>query len=288
MSIQAQLTHITTAINGIDMHIVQAGPVDGEPLILLHGFPEFWYSWRNQIDALVAAGFRLYIPDLRGYNLTSKPPEVAAYSLDVLADDILALMDFIGVDRGNVIAHDWGGGSAWWAANRTPERFKRLAVLNIPHHTAFSRALKNNPQQRRRSLYMAFFQTRLAGFVVNVFDGALLKGWAFGFGDSTAFTPEDLKLYKQAWKQPGATRGMLNWYRAVRQAPPQRLTDPRIQPPTLLIWGKQDKVMLPELAQASIELCDDGRLVYIEEASHWVQHEAPEKVNQLLIDWFKE
>jgi pimeloyl-ACP methyl ester carboxylesterase len=285
MPIQTPLTHITTQINGINMHIVQAGNPDSKPLLLLHGFPEFWLSWRNQIDTLVNAGFYLTIPDLRGYNLTEKPTEISAYNLDILADDVLALLDFMGVERGNVIAHDWGGASAWWAANRNPERFNALALLNIPHHAAFRQALKNNPQQKRRSLYMLFFQTRLAGFAIHQFNHALLAKWAFG--DSPAFTSEDIQQYKQAWNKSGAIRGMLNWYRALRQSPPQRLDSMRIQPPVTIIWGKQDQVMLPELAQASVELCDNGTLHYIDEASHWVQHEAPEAVNALLIDWFQ-
>ena len=284
--IRTPLEHENIATNGIRLHVVIAGPEDGTPVILLHGFPEFWYAWRNQIDALADAGFRLYMPDQRGYNLSDKPRAITDYSLDLLADDIIGLLDHIGVEKGFVVGHDWGGGAAWWLANRTPERIAKLTLLNIPHHAAFSRALRNDKEQRRRSRYMAYFQLPIIPEIsVRAFNWRLLAGWAFG--ESQAFTAEDLEQYKQAWAQPGAITGMLNWYRAVRKAPPKRLDTPRITVPTTLIWGKRDHVMKPELAEKSIELCDEGHLHYIDEATHWVQHEAADEVNQVLIDWLR-
>jgi len=284
--IRTPLEHDNIATNNIRLHVVVAGPEDGTPVIMLHGFPEFWYAWRNQIDPLVAAGFRLYIPDQRGYNLSDKPRAIKEYSLDVLADDIIGLIDYIGVEKAFVIGHDWGGGAAWWLANRSPERVAKLIVLNIPHHAAFNRALKKDPEQRRRSRYMAYFQLPiLPELSVRALDWSLLARWAFD--DSPAFDADDLKQYKRAWAQPGAMTGMLNWYRAVRKAPPKRLDSPRITVPTTLIWGKRDHVMKPELAQASIALCDDGHLHTIEAATHWVQHDAPQQVNSIIIDWLK-
>jgi epoxide hydrolase 4 len=285
--IETPLTHHDVYINGVRLHIVEAGDADATPVILLHGFPEFWYGWHNQIDALVNAGFRLIIPDQRGYNLSDKPDEVAAYSLDVLSDDIVGLIDYAGQERGLVVGHDWGGGAAWWAANRYPERIAKLTVLNIPHHAAFNRAVKQDPEQQRKSLYMAFFQLPvLPEIVTSVFDGGLLARWAFR--DSAAFTEADLQKYRTAWKQPGARQGMLNWYRAVRKTPPQSLPSPRITVPTTLIWGMQDPVMKTDLAHKSIELCDDGHLHLIDHASHWVQHEAAGEVNRVLIDWLRD
>jgi len=276
----------TIATNGIHLHVVQTGREDGIPVILLHGFPEFWYGWRNQIDALVEAGFRLYIPDQRGYNLSDKPPEIAAYNLDVLAADIVGLIDHIGVKKIRLVGHDWGGGAAWWLANKYPERLEKLTVLNIPHHAAFSRALRDNPVQKRKSWYMAFFQLpKIPELLIRLGNGSLFAKWAFK--DSPGFTAEDIQLYKQAWAQPDAITGMLNWYRAVRKTRPARLASPRIQVPTLLIWGKRDAVFEPEIAQKSIELCDDGCLAYIDHATHWVHHDAAEEVNRLLIEWLK-
>lgn len=284
---QTPIIHLTEQINGIEMHIARAGNPQNTPLILLHGFPEFWYGWRHQVDALVDAGFCLYMPDQRGYNLTEKPKLVSDYSLDILADDLFALMDFSGVEKGRVIAHDWGGGVAWWAANRQPERFERLAVLNIAHHRVFSKAVRSDPEQRRKSWYMQFFQLNtLPEILVRAGNWYALIWWAFG-KSRDAFPKETLRAYKKAWSQPGAMHSMINWYRAVRRNPPTRLSSPQIHVKTLLIWGMRDHTMSHTMAQPSIDLCDDGQVIFIEHASHWVQHEAAEEVNQHLIAFFK-
>ena len=282
------LKHIFHTINGIRMHVVIAGPQGGTPVVLLHGFPEFWFSWRGQIDALANAGFRLYIPDLRGYNLTDKPEDAKAYGLDTIADDVAALIDLTGQDKGLVVGHDWGGAAAWWLANRNPERIKRFAALNVPHHRAFQNTLQENWGQRIKSTYMVFFQMpTLPEKLLRLRDGNLLAKTAFG-ADHEAFPPDIIEKYKEAWSQPGALTGMLNWYRGLRKAPPPHLPSPNIQVPVLIIWGKQDPVLKPDMATKSLKYCDNGRLHYIEEASHWVQHEAPEEVNRLLIDWLSD
>jgi len=283
--IQTPLEHTTQSINGINLHVVQAGPVDGRPLLLLHGFPEFWYSWRNQIDPLVEAGFRLWMPDQRGYNLSDKPDDLHAYNLDVLADDIYGLLEVMGADKGDVIAHDWGGAALWWAAARHPERFNRILLLNIPHHSAFRKALNENPSQRRKSVYMAYFQLPILPEIsARLFNWRLLASWAFG--RSNAFTPDDIALYKRTWGQPGAITSMLNWYRAIRQSRTRKMEDHQIHVPLRLVWGKDDFAFDWTLAQASIDLCDDADLVLVEGASHWVQHEAPDLVTENIIDFF--
>lgn len=278
------LEHQAIRVNGVRLHVVKAGPEDGKPVILLHGFPEFWYGWRYQIDALAGAGLRLYIPDQRGYNLSEKPKGVAAYNLDMTAGDIVGLIDHIGVEKAMVVGHDWGGAAAWWAATRHADRLEKLAVLNIPHHKVFRRAVRENPDQRRKVRYMAFFQLPfIPEQMLRRNNWKLLAETAFG--GNPAFSEEDVDHYCEAWSQPGAMTAMLNWYRAVRRARPQSAGDERVRVPTLMIWGKKDRVLTPEMAQPSIDLCDDGRLVFIDEASHWVQHEAADQVNQLLIEW---
>lgn len=278
------LEHQAIRVNGVRLHVVKAGPEDGKPVILLHGFPEFWYGWRYQIDALAGAGLRLYIPDQRGYNLSEKPKGVAAYNLDMTAGDIIGLIDHIGVEKALVVGHDWGGAAAWWAATRHADRLEKLAVLNIPHHKVFRRAVQENPEQRRKVRYMAFFQLPfIPEQMLRRNNWKLLAETAFG--GNPAFSEEDVDHYREAWSQPGGMTAMLNWYRAVRRARPQSMGDERVRVPTLMIWGKKDRVLTPEMAQPSIDLCDDGRLVFIDEASHWVQHEAAAQVNQLLIDW---
>lgn len=284
--IKTQLTHEFIVTNQIRLHLVQAGPKDGPLLIMLHGFPEFWQGWRHQIDALAQAGFRLWIPDQRGYGLSDKPKGVAAYSLDELAADVVGLIDAADVKKAVVVGHDWGAAVTWWTANKYPDRLHKIAVLNVPHHAVMNRHIRSNRAQFRKSWYMFFFQLPwLPELSLRV------GNWAGGMRMMKAsslphtFSAEDLAAYRQAWSQPGAMTGMINWYRAIMRVPPQRLSSPRISPPTLMIWGEQDVALGKEMAQPSIDLCDDGSLVFIPEATHWVQHDAPERVNELLLDF---
>jgi len=281
------LRHRTIATNGIRLHAVEAGPEGGPLVILLHGFPEFWYSWRHQIEPLAAAGFRVLAPDQRGYNLSDKPKPVSAYNLDTLARDIVGVIDDAGAAKAHVVGHDWGGAVAWWLGIRYPERLERLALLNIPHPVVMRRALRKNPTQRKKSWYIFFFQLpvlpertfRAGGFArgIKALQGTSRPG---------TFTGADLDLYREAWSRPGAVRSMIHWYRAALRAQPKLPSSLRVPVPTLLLWGTQDRFLGREMARPSIDLCDDGRLEFVEEASHWIQHEEPERVNRELLGFF--
>lgn len=275
--------HAYIATNGITLHTVQSGPEDGPLLLLLHGYPEFWYGWRHQIPFLTQAGFRVWAPDQRGYNLSQKPSGIAAYNLDQLAADVTGLIDAAGREQVVLVGHDWGGAVAWSLANKAPERVAKLVILNAPHHAAMKRYVSHNLNQWGRSLYILFFQLPWLP------EMALSAGnwWALAQAMKASsrpgtFSEVDLGAYRRAWSQPGAMTAMLNWYRALRRVRPQRLPGPRITVPTLLIWGARDTALSRELAPLSIDLCDDGRLVLIEEATHWIQHEEPERVNGLI------
>ncbi|RAK00554.1 pimeloyl-ACP methyl ester carboxylesterase [Larkinella arboricola] len=284
-----QSRYIST--NQIRLHVVEAGPTDGPLVILLHGFPEFWYGWRHQIDALAAAGFRVWAPDQRGYNLSDKPQEIKAYTLDKLGADILGLMDAAGVQRATVVGHDWGGGVAWWLAINHPERLHRVVCLNMPHLSVMPQVMRKNPQQLLRSWYIGFFQLPvLPEWLVRLGNWWGATRALRGTSRPGTFSAADLVQYRQAWAQPGPTgqpaiQTMINWYRALVQQGPQLPDNPRVTVPLLLIWGTRDQALIRELAQPSIELCDRGKLVYIEEATHWVQHEAPDRVNRLIINF---
>ena len=275
--------------NGISLHAVQAGPENGPLLILLHGFPEFWYGWRHQIAFLAQAGYRVWAPDQRGYNLSQKPRGITAYNLDELTADVVGLIDAANREKAIVVGHDWGGAVAWWLANKHPERLEKLIVVNAPHHAAMKRYLGRNLNQWLRSLYILFFQIPwLPETLLRAGNWRALARLMQASGRSGAFSRTALDVYRRAWSQPGAITGMLNWYRAIRQVRPQRLPGPRITVPTLLIWGARDVALSRELAPLSIELCDDGRLVLIEEATHWVMHEQPQRVNRLIHDYILE
>ncbi|WP_304056865.1 alpha/beta fold hydrolase [Nitrosomonas communis] len=269
--------------NGIHLHVGQDGPSDGQLVILLHGFPEFSYGWKRQIPYLSSAGYRVWAPDQRGYNLSDKPDGIAAYTLDILADDVIGLIKAAGQEKAFLVGHDWGAAVAWWVATKYPDRIARMIVMNVPHGLVLQRHLRRNIKQLCRSWYIFFFQLpwlpeRLAR----------LRNWNMptqSLKNSSrpgTFTQNDLDIYRQAWSQPKAYRSMLNWYRALIQKPPTLPANPRITVPTLLIWGAQDRFLGRELAQPSIDLCDDGRLIFIEEATHWVQHEEAEQVNELI------
>lgn len=280
------LRHRTITTHGLHLHAVEAGPADGPLLIFLHGFPELWYGWHKQIDAFAEAGYRVLVPDQRGYNRSDKPKGVQAYNLDELALDIVGLIDEAGREKAHVVGHDWGGMVAWWLGIKHPERLEKLVLLNIPHPLVMQRNLRKNPVQRKRSWYMFFYQIpwlpeRLLSR--NRFD-YLAKALRLTSRRGT-FTDADLEIYREAWAQPRALTSMLAWYRAMFRARPAVPQSPRVGVPTLLIWGAKDRFLGSEMAQASIDYCDRGRLAVIESATHWVQHEEPERVNALLADF---
>ncbi len=272
-------------INNLDFHVVMAGPADGPLVLLLHGFPEFWYSWRRQMPALAAAGYHVWAPDQRGYNRSAKPRRVSDYDIDLLARDVIGMIDASGRRQVHLVGHDWGAAVAWWVAGHHPERLASLTILNVPHLHVMKEAILHNPAQRRRSWYIYFFQLpwlpelsladRNWTNAVRSLKGSSRRG---------TFSNDDLAAYRQAWAQPGAMTGMLNWYRAAARSFFRLGNLGRIRVPTLMLWGAQDIALGRELAQPSIDQCDDGRLVYLEEASHWVQHEEPDRVNRLLLE----
>jgi epoxide hydrolase 4 len=288
VDVELKPRHRTITTNGLRLHAVEAGPESGPLLLLLHGFPEFWYGWRHQIESLAAAGFRVLAPDQRGYNLSDKPRGVSSYSLDLLARDIVGLIDDAGHDKAYVAGHDWGGAVGWWLGVHHPERIEKLALLNIPHPYVMLRTVKKNPVQQTKSSYIAFFQLPwLPERVLRARDWAAMVKTLRKTSRPGTFPDAGLVLYREAWSQPGAITAMLNWYRAALRKNVPRLTrSSRVTVPTLLIWGTQDRALLRDMAQPSIDLCDDGRLVFLEEATHWVQHEEPDAVNAMLADFF--
>jgi pimeloyl-ACP methyl ester carboxylesterase len=278
--------HALIKTNGVNLHVVQAGPEDGPLVILLHGFPEFWYGWHKQIDFLAEQGYRVWAPDQRGYNISEKPNGIAAYSIDKLSADVIGLIDAAGRETAMLVGHDWGAAVAWWTACQYPERISKLVILNVPHQNVFRKTVLTDREQSFRSWYIGFFQIP---FIPETLMGAAAASLARGMQSSAkagAFTDEDMLQYEKAWRQPGALRSMINWYRAIVQQPPHS-PDPRVKMPTLILWGKKDAYLKAEMAQASVELCDHGKLIYFDNATHWIQHEEPNRVNQLMLEFFK-
>ena len=277
------------ATNGISLHVAQAGPEDGTLVILLHGFPEFWYGWKKHMPALAGAGLRVWAPDQRGYNLSDKPLLIRDYSLDLLAADIVGLIDKAGADQAILVGHDWGAAVAWWVANNFPERVERLVIINVPHPQVLLRLLRTSPRQLLRSWYMFFIQIPgLPEWSLSRNHWRDLVGGMRASSLPGAFTDADFSEYRRAWSQPAAFSSMLNWYRAMFRHGLARPKHDRIAMPTLILWGKQDKFIGPGAAALSLAMCDQGELAMFDGNTHWLQHERPKEVCQRIIDFARQ
>ena len=280
--------HTFVETNGIHLHVVTTGDPSGKPVILLHGFPEFWYGWRFQIPALAAVGKFVIVPDQRGYNLSDKPKGVHAYHTETLGQDVIGLLDHFGIEKVNLAGHDWGAAVAWDVAISFPERVERLAILNVPHPAVMRQTLRTSVRQMLKSWYIGFFQIPgIPEIVLRSNRFAATGRLLVSSGKPCTFSTAALAEYKNAWAQPGAMTAMLNWYRAVFRERVTPKSDFQVHIPTLILWGKRDVALGAEMAQRSIELCDDGRLVYFENASHWVQHDEFDEVNRQLISFYR-
>lgn len=268
------------------MHYVEAGPPDGESVILLHGFPEFWYSWRFQIPALAAAGFRVIAPDQRGYNLTAKQ---GPYLLDTLTADIAHLQDALGLSSSYIAGHDWGGVVAYAFAARLPGRTRKLAVLNAPHLNVYLEHTRRFSRQVRLSWYVYYFQIPwLVEWTLRRRNYEAMRA-AFRSLPADLMTPVDLQRYVEAWSQPGALSAMVGWYRQNTRAMLRaRMRVPRqdITAETLVIWGERDFALEKSLNDDLPKYIPHVRVHYLPQASHWVQMHAPNEVNALLLDFW--
>jgi pimeloyl-ACP methyl ester carboxylesterase len=285
--VSAEIVHGFAVASGVRLHYAAAG--SGPLVLFLHGFPEFWYAWRRQLaefgrDRLAVA------PDQRGYNLSDRPQGVEAYRPRHLVADIRALALALGHARFTLVAHDWGGAIAWSFAIAHPDMVEKLVIVNAPHPIPFARELASNPAHQEASSYMNLFRDAKAERVMAE-DGCrrLLRMTvdAWHGGD------EERRAYLDAWTQPGALTGMLNWYRASPFYPPvgddpgaaKLDLDPNeftVRVPTLVIWGMRDGFLLPSLLDGLEDCVPDLRIERIAEGTHWVIHEEPERVNALV------
>lgn len=292
------LRHGYADVNGIRLHYAESG--SGELVILLHGFPEFWYSWRHQLTAL-GTRFHVVAPDMRGYNLSDKPPRVEDYSIDVLADDVIGLIDRFGAEKAAIVGHDWGAGVAWAIAQKYPERISKLAVLQVPPAAAWRANL--TLKQLLKSWYMFFFQLpHVPEWAIrrNSFKG-LDRVFKEQVGRPGSFTDTDIEIYKEALAQPGALTSALNYYRAnvfriMRGSQRAEMTElsgerktklgGRIRVPTLFIFAERDVAILPRTVRGVKAYIDAPYTeLRIPDSGHWVQNEAVEEVNTALMEF---
>jgi pimeloyl-ACP methyl ester carboxylesterase len=266
-------------VNGVRLHVSEHGPASGEPVLLLHGFPDSSSLWRHQVPALVKAGYRVIAPDLRGFGLSERPTEVDAYMIPTLIGDAVALLDSLGVLRAHVVCHDWGAALGWGLAMFTPEKVDRLVALSVGHFGSFFSA---GIEQREKSWYMLFFQYEgIAEDALRADDWKLFREWTRNHSELPHWL-EDLS-------RPGALTAALNWYRAnVNPARPglEGMAFPPVKAPTLGIWSTGDAYLTESQMTASKAFIEgEWRYERLENASHWMQLDQPERVNALLLDW---
>jgi pimeloyl-ACP methyl ester carboxylesterase len=289
-ALEEMIEHRSIDLGDVTLHTVLAG--SGPLVVLLHGYPEFWYSWRHQIPALVNAGFRVAVPDMRGYNLSSKPKGVDSYAPEHLTDDVRKLIEALGESRAHVVGHDWGANVAWMFAMRFPDHLDRLVICNVPHPLVFSKHLLTWRQGLKRSWYVFFFQLPwLPERMVAAGDFKSIRTiLKWDPVNKKAFSDDDIERYVEAMRQPNALTSAINYYRAIfrlNKARRKAMVAP-IHRPTLMIWGLQDRYLGPELVDTPAKLVSNLRIERLQDASHWVQCDAPERVNPLMIDFLRE
>lgn len=277
--------HTAEVSPGIVLHYVEAG--EGPLVLLLHGFPESWYTWRHQISALAYEGFRVIAPDLRGYGDSSKPTELGDYTLERLSADIANLIEALGEQRAVVVGHDWGGLVAWELAMHHPERVQKLAVLNAPHPTVFARSILR-PRQLRKSWYIVAFQLPvLPELMLARNDWEILRGVFKGTtAKRGAISSDEIDRSIEAFSKPGVVTSAINYYRAGAQLPRRRYQPVRC--PVRIIWGRQDHALSEFLADPGSKFAPMRQVFFIEDAAHWVQNERPGRVNVLLREFLLE
>ena len=293
--------HEYAEINGLKLHYVKEGK-GKKTILFLHGFPEFWYEWKNQLKEF-GKDYTAVAYDQRGYNLSSKPEKIEDYAVAKIVADIKAMFDKFGAspkNKGVLVAHDWGGAVAWAFAIRHPEYLDKLVIINAPHPGVFARELQSNPAQQKASAYMNFFRSPQAEATLSANNYATLQNVIFKSSTKPeAFTEEDRKMYVEAWSQPGAVTGGLNWYRAANAGPPTSAEPKRetnlaagfdslaVKVPTLVIWGEKDTALLTGNLDGLDKFVPQLTIKRIPNGSHWVIHEEPELVNQYIREFIK-
>jgi pimeloyl-ACP methyl ester carboxylesterase len=295
---KVMLTHEYAEVNGVKLHYAKAG--SGKTLIMfVHGFPEFWYEYKNQLEEF-GKEYTAVAPDMRGYNLSSKPAELEKYEVKYMVEDLRLLAEKLGHKKFILVAHDWGGAIAWAFAIAHPENLEKLVIINAPHPGVFQRELAENPAQQKASSYMLMFRSEQAEATLSANNYALLVNIVLGEGLKKGFfTEADKEAYITAWSQPGALTGGLNYYRAARVGPPAPNGEKgqgnfgmgnnslMVKVPTLVIWGEKDTALLTGNLDGLDKYVPQLSIKRIPEGTHWVIHEQPALINQYIHEFIK-
>jgi pimeloyl-ACP methyl ester carboxylesterase len=292
----AEVSHHFADLDQCRMHYVKRG--DGKPLLFLHGFPQFWFLWRRQLEDL-GRDHAVYAPDMRGYNLSCKPEEPEAYRMRHVLADLVDLVEELGIAPLTLVGHDWGGIASWAFAIKYPELLKRLVIIDAPPPFTWNRDLRESPKQREAVNYMIELSKSSPEpeEMLAANDFAMMDQIMQRIGGSGArLTDDERAAYRQAWSEPGALRGGLNYYRAARMGeqvaaggvPEEyeaKITSQTVEVPTLVIWGENDSVLLPTLTRGLSEWVPRLRVELVPGAGHWVPYERPDEVNRLIREF---
>lgn len=291
--VEDAVRHGYAQIGGVRLHYAERGEGD-ELIILLHGFPECWYSWRHQLKAL-GDRYHVVAPDMRGYNLSDKPPRVEDYRIDHLVDDVTGLIRHFGRKQAVVVGHDWGAAVAWAVALKHPEYVSRLVAMQVPPPAAWRANMTF--KQALRSWYMLFFQLPLLPeWIMSVNDFAMLeRSFKTTVGRKGTFTDSDIAVYKKALREPNALTSAINYYRAnfvslffKKKKESEDLSDDRVRVPTLLIYGELDKFIAPETIKGVSRFVDAPfHEARFKSYGHWIQNEAPQEINAELTSFLE-
>lgn len=283
--------HRRLANGPVSIHYVECGPADGRLVVLLHGFPSFWYTWKYQLGPLSRAGYHVVAPDLRGYNLSSKPKNVADYGRTALLSDVAAIIDQKGGGAPAIlVGHDWGGNIAWSFAHDFPEKLQKLAVLNIPHPNAFWKTLRRSPRQMGRSWYIFLFQ--IPGMGETLLSADRFRGLRSIVQDDLVKPQPDehIQRHIEAFSRPHAMTSAILYYRSLFRKlwdrPPT--SRDKIELPVAVIWGEKETVFNEDLAEPPSDLVVNCRVKRVPEATHWVMWDEPELVTEHLLSFFSE
>jgi len=290
------LEHGFTERDGVRIHHVRRG--EGKPVVFLHGFPQFWFLWRNQLTDL-GSDYEVIAPDLRGFNRSDKPADVEDYRMRHLLGDLEGLVDELGIAPFTLVGHDWGGIVSWAFALKHPELLERLVIIDAPPPFTWNRDLRESPRQRDAVNYMVELSKPSPGpeEMLAANDFAMVREIMGRIGGAGAtLTEEEWDAYREAWSQPGALRGGLNYYRAARMGEQvaaggvpeeymRKITERTVDVPTLVIWGENDRALLPTLTRGLIEWVPRLRVEILKGAGHWVPYERPDEVNRLIREF---
>lgn len=274
--------------SGVLIHVMFAGPKDGPPVVLLHGYPEFWWAWHQQMAHLARAGYRVIVPDQRGYNSSEKPRGAEAYRVDLLMADIIALIVRLRYDDVYLAGHDWGGSIAWRIAIEHPERIRKLMIFNAPHPLAWRDAALTAGKQKTINWFRTFFQLPvLPDLAARAGNFRLVVNSLRETSRPGTFSDRELDYYRYAWARNWSMSSMINWYRAAARYPVNVPDDSLVQVPTRIVWGMQDRYFDTRMAPLSLKYCKHGTLLEVANAGHWLLHEEPELTSRELSEFFR-